>query len=71
MPENDQAMDRMVVDVTNDLVEEFGHVVPPETVRQTVAESFSSFSGARIQSYVPVLARRNARRHLRRYAGQH
>jgi hypothetical protein len=68
MGENDLEIDRIIVDVTNDLAEEFGHVVPLETVRQTVTQSFSSFSGSRIQSYVPVLARRQARQHLRRYS---
>jgi hypothetical protein len=62
-------LNRAMHDVTADLEREFGQVVPPDVVRQAVQQSFESFSGSRIQSFVPLLARRHARAHLRREAG--
>jgi hypothetical protein len=67
MPDG-RSMDRLVIDLTNELAQEFGHSVPPEVIRRTVTDSFGSFAESRISVFVPTLARRQARAHLRRYA---
>jgi len=49
---------------------EFGEILPPETIEQTLDESFSHWEEARITMYVPVLAERAARDHLMRLSGR-
>ena len=53
--------------IAEELVEEFGGAVPPHTVRQWVGETLASFSGSRVRSFVPILARRRVRDRLRRH----
>ena len=69
MEQHAHDLNRAIQDVTTDLEREFSQAVPPEVVRRTVADSFRSFSNSRIQAFVPLLARRHARAHLRRESG--
>ena len=47
------------------LEKEYEHV-PDERIGQVAMHSFERFSGARVREFVPVLAWRHARHHLRR-----
>ena len=55
----DRQMDQMV----HELASEFQ--LQPEAVQPVVADSFRTFSESRIKAFVPILARRHARRALR------
>ena len=48
------------------LVEEFGGVVPDETIDRIAEQTLSELHGARIPDYVPMFAWRRARRRLSR-----
>ena len=48
------------------LAEEFGDVVPPETISQIARQSLGELRGAKIPDFVPMFAWRRARGRLRR-----
>jgi len=50
--------------ITTDLTAEMAGKVAPQEVERVVADSFHSFDGSKIDLFVPVLARRRARRAL-------
>jgi hypothetical protein len=50
--------------ITTDLTAEMAGRVAPQEVERVVADSFHSFDGSKIELFVPVLARRRARRAL-------
>jgi len=50
--------------ITSDLTAEMAGRVPPQEVERVVADSFHSFDDSKIDLFVPVLARRRARRAL-------
>ena len=50
------------------LAREFAGVIPPDTIHRTLEESYARWNHARITMYVPVLAERFARDHLRSMA---
>jgi len=58
-------MDLQVEALADDLIREFESEVPRDTVYRVVADTFESLGNARITAYVPLLARRIARDHLR------
>jgi len=61
-------MDPQVHQLTDDLTREFEPNVPWDTIHEVVEDTFASLGGARIKSFVPILARRMARDRLRRMA---
>jgi hypothetical protein len=67
MPRDTSAFEPHVSRVVSDLAAEFK--LPREEVEPIVAETFESLSEARIKAFVPILARRHARSHLRRRRG--
>lgn len=60
---------RQVEHVRQDLRREFAPL-PPQVVDQQVQRAQQSLEGARIQQYLPVLVRRQARDHLRKVSGR-
>jgi len=62
---SDQGVDQHVQAVAGKLSAEFGDVVSPDLVLRLVTESFDSFAGAPIKTFVPVLAYRHVRQRLR------
>ena len=59
-----------LVDVlTNDLVQEFGHRVSVEEVELVASQAVRAYTSSRIKTFVPILARREARSRLRRITG--
>jgi hypothetical protein len=54
---------------TQELSREFGPDLPPVAVERAVKESFEGFEGSPIKTFVPILARRQARETLRRRIG--
>lgn len=56
---------RQLESVRADLLREFGDRLPPEVVSARFAEVVSTFDGAPIRSFVPVLASRSVRQELR------
>jgi hypothetical protein len=61
-------IEQLIDSLTRDLMEEFRDQVPPETVERMVSESVHAYSASRIQTYVSILVRREARSRLRRLA---
>jgi hypothetical protein len=59
------ALDRQIHDVVNELAGEFEPQVGREALERVVRESFEGLSEARIKSFIPILARRQARQRLR------
>ena len=60
----------LIDSLTRDLIEEFEDRVAPQDVERLVTESYRAYSNSRIQTYVPILVRREARARLRRVATQ-
>ena len=56
--------DRLQV-VTDQLIEEFGDVIPRETIARVVENVRSQFVDVRVALFVPILVRRLARERLR------
>jgi len=50
--------------IVSDLSAEMAGRVPPQEVERVVADSFQALDGSKIDLFVPVLARRRARRAL-------
>ena len=50
--------------IVSDLSAEMAGRVPPQEVERVVADSFHALDGSKIDLFVPVLARRRARRAL-------
>ena len=61
---SEQEVDQHVQAVAGKLSAEFGDVVSPDLVLRLVTESFDSFAGASIKTFVPVLAYRHVRQRL-------
>ena len=59
------SLDRLIDDVVSDLAGEFEPLVGREELVRTVRQSFEDLSEAKIKAFVPILARREARRRLR------
>ena len=56
---------RQLAVVRSDLVREFADRLTPEQVAEQFDQAVSSFDGAPIRSFVPVLAQRSVRTQLR------
>jgi hypothetical protein len=64
-----QDLRRQVEHVREDLRREFAPL-PPQVVDLHVRRAEEALEGARIQAFLPVLVRREAREHLRRASGR-
>ena len=60
----------LIDSLTRELIEEFEERVAPQDVERLVLESYRAYSSSRIQTYVPILVRREVRARLRRVATQ-
>jgi len=58
-------LDRQIDDVVNELAVEFEPLVGRDELHRVVHQSFEELAGAKIKSFVPILARRDARQRLR------
>jgi hypothetical protein len=67
---DEPVLEREIVIATKELSEEFDRVVPANVVERAVQDSFEVFAGSQIKTYVPILARREARQQLRILLGQ-
>ena len=56
--------------VERSLLEEFGQLVPTETIRSTVDVTVDRHTDARVTQYIPVFVHRTARAQLRSLALQ-
>ncbi len=66
MTEPGQAdFDRQLRDATDRLVAEFGSQMPAPVIEQSTREALAAYDGARIRTYLPILAYRRARESLR------
>lgn len=54
--------------VEQTLRSEFGHVLAPEVIARLAVEAVGRFDQVRVQTFVPILAVRTARRHARSIA---
>jgi hypothetical protein len=65
-PFRDEDIDRLIDSLTQELIGEFGHQLPPEAVERLVWETAQAYADSKVQTYVPILVRREARARLRR-----
>ena len=63
-------LEHLVDTLTRDLLQEYGQRVSVEEVELVASQAVRAYAGSRIKTFVPILARREARSRLRRMAAE-